>query len=273
MEAGGARAGGRAGGGKAAPGAAGDVEQGLGAGAGGLDPELGELFGGGPAGAFREAEVRRGFVRKVFGIVAFQLLVSSAVAVGMSAIPPLKAYVASPRGAWTLWTGLGVTLALVLTLSCSPDLARRHPHGLILLSAFTAAEGWVIGAVTMFADTQIVISAALITVVVVAALTLFAFQTKYDFTMKRGLIFTVLLGLVLFGLGAMFFRSKVVTIAWSAAGAAVFSAILVVDVQLLMSGKRYSLSEDDYILAALAIYLDVVNIFMHILRLLQASQR
>mgnify|MGYP005676358693 FL=1 len=107
----------------------------------------------------------------------------------------------------------------------------------------------------------------------VAALTLFAFQTKYDFTMKRGLIFTVLLGLILFGLGAMFFRSKVVTIAWSAAGAAVFSAILVVDVQLLMSGKRYSLSEDDYILAALAIYLDVVNIFMHILRLLQASQR
>ena len=261
-------AGGKAWGGKVGgSGAGADLEAGLG-GAGVDDPELG-LF----ANGFQEQSVRQGFMKKVFGIVAFQLLLSSVVAIGMSAIAPLKAYVGSRQGAWTMWTGLALTLILVFTLSCNPDLARRHPHGLLLLSAFTAAEGWVIGTVTMFADTNIVLSAALITVVVVSALALFAFQTKYDFTTKSGLIFTVLLGLILFGVGAVFFRNRVVTIAWSAAGAVVFCAILVVDIQLLMSGKRYRIGEDDYILAALAIYLDVVNIFLHILRLLQASQR
>ena len=49
-------------------------------------------------------------------------------------------------------------------------------------------------------------------------------------------------------------------------GALIFSCYLVYDTQLMMGGKHaYSLSPEEYIFAALNIYLDIVNLFIYIL--------
>ena len=45
--------------------------------------------------------------------------------------------------------------------------------------------------------------------VVCLALTMFAFQTKYDFTMLNGILFVCLIILMIFGLFAMIFPGKV----------------------------------------------------------------
>merc|ERR1712188_176985 len=59
------------------------------------DPEMGygktEEEGG--YGAFMEKQVRQGFIRKVFGILAVQLLVTFSCAIGFASSAPLKAYV------------------------------------------------------------------------------------------------------------------------------------------------------------------------------------
>jgi len=39
-----------------------------------------------------------------------------------------------------------------------------------------------------------------------------------------------------------------------------------------MGGKTYSLSYDDYVIAAVAIYLDIIIIFLHILSLLSDNK-
>ena len=58
-----------------------------------------------------------------------------------------------------------------------------------------------------------------------------------------------------------------------AAGAVVFSLYLVYDTQLMMGGKhKYSLSPEEYIFAALNIYLDVINLFMYILMIVGGSR-
>ena len=56
-------------------------------------------------------------------------------------------------------------------------------------------------------------------------------------------------------------------IMYSFVGALIFSCYLVFDIQLLMHGKRVQLSPDDYVFAALNLYLDIVQLFLHILRL------
>ena len=56
-------------------------------------------------------------------------------------------------------------------------------------------------------------------------------------------------------------------IMYSSVGALIFSCYLVFDIQLLMHGKRVQLSPDDYVFAALNLYLDIVQLFLHILRL------
>ena len=49
-------------------------------------------------------------------------------------------------------------------------------------------------------------------------------------------------------------------------GALVFSLYIVYDTQLMMGGKhKYALSPEEYIFAALNLYLDIVNLFIYLL--------
>ena len=62
-------------------------------------------------------------------------------------------------------------------------------------------------------------------------------------------------------------------IGFGAAGALVFSLYLVYDTQLMLGGKhKYALSPEEYIFAALNIYLDVINLFMYILMIVGFSR-
>ena len=54
-------------------------------------------------------------------------------------------------------------------------------------------------------------------------------------------------------------------------GAVIFSLYIVYDTQLMMGGShKYSLSPEEYVFAALNIYLDVINLFMYILMIVGA---
>ncbi len=74
------------------------------------------------------------------------------------------------------------------------------------------------------------------------------------------------------GLLAAIFRSQALNIIVSAAGAALFAGYIVVDVQLMMGNGAMDISPDDYVFASLNIYLDVINLFLYILRILNQLQ-
>jgi len=56
-------------------------------------------------------------------------------------------------------------------------------------------------------------------------------------------------------------------------GALIFSVYLVYDTQLMIGGNhKMSISPEEYIFAALNIYMDVIMIFLYILRLLGSRE-
>lgn len=55
---------------------------------------------------------------------------------------------------------------------------HEHPMNLILLGVFTLCESLLVGTVTSYYESTIVLQALLITLGVFAGLTLFTFQTK-----------------------------------------------------------------------------------------------
>ncbi|QQP49012.1 Uncharacterized protein FKW44_009522, partial [Caligus rogercresseyi] len=62
------------------------------------------------------------------------------------------------------------------------------------------------------------------------------------------------------------------TIAYSSAGALIFSLYIVYDVQMMIGGNhKYSISPEEYIMAALNLYIDIINLFMFILSIIGAS--
>jgi FtsH-binding integral membrane protein len=121
--------------------------------------------------------------------------------------------------------------------------------------------------------TEIVIYAVGITLAIFFALTAFAFQTKIDFTVCHQLAFVMLWVLILFGFIAGITRgNNVVNLVYSALGAVFFCFFLVIDTQLIIGGGRFAISPEDYILAAVVIYMDVINLFLYILRLLNGGR-
>eukprot|EP00775_Hariotina_reticulata_P007721 gene7721-7920_t len=224
----------------------------------------------GPSIEFAEKEVRLGFVRKVFGLLTAQLALTVAVAAAFLFSPGLNAYVMSSP--WLFWGAFGVSLALVVTLACSEQARRSHPTNLILLFVFTACEAVMVGLISSMYNTDVVFMAAALTLGITFCLTMYAMQTKHDFTAAGGILFSLVFALLGAGILSIFFHSKVMNIMISALGAAVFAAYIVFDVQLMVGSGTYSISPDEYVFAALNIYLDIINLFLYLLRLLQEVQ-
>ncbi|KAG2469449.1 LFG4 protein, partial [Polypterus senegalus] len=70
-------------------------------------------------------------------------------------------------------------------------------------------------------------------------------------------------------LGFLFFHSDTMDLLFSAAGALVFCGFIIYDTHLLM----HKLSPEEYILASINLYLDIINLFLHLLRLLEAMKK
>lgn len=123
-------------------------------------------------------------VHNTAGLLTVQLAITAAVTAGFIFSPPVKAYVWS--NPWTFWTPFAASLALVLFLSCSETARRSHPTNLIILLLFTACEAVLVGTISAMYDTQVVLIAATMTVGITTCLTLYAMQTKRDFTAAGG---------------------------------------------------------------------------------------
>lgn len=145
---------------------------------------------------------------------------------------------------------------------------KSYPTNLLFLSIFTLAEAYTVSVIVSFYKTSIVLNAVALSAGIFVGLTLFACQTKYDFTSWMPYLFGAVWGLVLFGFVAMFLPySSTTELIYGGLAALVFSAYILVDTQLTM---RYHHVEEE-IAAAISLYLDVINLFLAILRILNSQ--
>lgn len=117
------------------------------------------------------------------------------------------------------------TIVTIIMLTCCETFRRKTPHNYIALMVFTLAESFLVGTISSMYNYKIVLTAVLITAVIVIALTIFAFQTKIDFTVYNGLLFVLLIVLMLFGIIASFWRDSIVQLIYASLGALLFSAV------------------------------------------------
>lgn len=222
---------------------------------------------------FDDKSIRLGFIRKVFAILALQMLVTVAITAVFVLHQPTKDYVQSSLS--TYLAAYVVFIVLYFVLSCCTKLARKHPMNLILLGLFTLSLSYLVGAISSFHDTKIVLAAFSMTMVCTLAVVAFASQTRYDVTRGSGVLFCCSMSLLLFGIfaGALVPSGymEIANVAYAALGALLFMGYLAFDIQTLIGGKKYELSPEDYVYAALQIYVDVVYIFLFILQLLGGS--
>lgn len=172
-----------------------------------------------------------------------------------------------------MWIALIVLVVVLLAMACCENVRRKAPANFICLGIFTLAQSFMLGLTAATYHSQEVMLAVGITAAVCLGLTLFAFQTKWDFTVMGGILFVAVIILMLFGIIAMFFPGKTITLVYASVGALIFCVYLVYDTQLMMGGEhKYSISPEEYIFAALNLYLDIINIFLYILTIIGATR-
>merc|ERR1711904_470638 len=196
---------------------------------------------------------------------------SSVRCLGISQSEGLRTYLQT--NTWPFWISIPALIGSMVGLLCCGDMHRRFPQNYILLGIFTVAESYMVGTATLMYDTETVLQAVGITAATTMALVAYAFQTKRDFTTMGGALLSALMALIGFSFLMFFFpHNNVMHIAFSSFGAFLFSCYIVYDVQILMEGKKVQITPDDYVLAALNLYLDILNLFLYILSILGDSK-
>ncbi|KAF2843723.1 transmembrane BAX inhibitor motif-containing protein-like protein 4 [Patellaria atrata CBS 101060] len=209
-------------------------------------------------------DIRMQFIRKVYAILTVQLLATAILSSISFYSSGYKSWIQSHG--WMMWISLiGAIGFLLLTFW----KRKSYPTNLLFLAGFTAMEAYSVSVITSFFDSAIVIEAVVFTLGIFIALTLFACQTKYDFTSWMPYLFGSLWVLILFGFGYMFFPySSTVDLVYGIVAALIFSGYILVDTQLIM--RHYHVEEE--IAAAISLYLDIINLFLAILRILNSQQ-
>lgn len=233
------------------------------------------------AAPFADKYVRAGFIRKTYALLLMQLAFTFGLTFLFVFYPPIRDYIRSPAGIWMFAASWAVGFGTLISLVCCCQAAiRQHPTNLIIMLIFTLAMGFMVATVAAFYNEQAVLIAVGTTFALTLGLTLFAIQTKIDFTLKSGLLFTASLSVLLFALLAIVMQwllgySSILRIAVAVAIAGLFSAFLVYDTQLIVGGKHargMSYTPDDYVAASISLYLDVINIFLSVLSITGAAQ-
>jgi modulator of FtsH protease len=148
--------------------------------------------------------------------------------------------------------------------------AREHsPLNLVLLYAFATCEGILLGPLleTYVSEGMgnVVVSAAVTTGVVGLLAGLYASTTDRDLSGLGSALMVGLLGIVIASLVGLFLHSSALQIAISALAVVVFSGLLVFDLNRV--AKSAASTQGNAILMAVNIYLDVLNLFVALLRI------
>jgi len=102
------------------------------------------------------------------------------------------------------------------------------------------------------------------------ALTAFTLQSKYDFSSWGPFLYMSLWGLIIAGLIQLFLPyNSVVDFVIALFGALIFCGYIIFDTYMI--NKR--LSPEEYIVASVELYLDMINLFLRLLRILDRMNR
>ena len=215
----------------------------------------------------KNLEDRLGFIRKVYSILSLMLAISFGCVFFTTFNAGLNEWI---RGQVVLVCICAVsTLIPVIMLACCTSISRSVPINYILLGLANVLFTVLMCFVTSFYKTNSVVVAAGMTLVMTIALTVFAYKTDKDFTMLGSAY--LIIGVTCFMVSiAWFFIPQ--NSWWNHLFAGffvlVYSFYIIWHTQLILGEKGEKLSIDDYAIGALLLYIDIIYLFMNLLRLM-----
>lgn len=212
------------------------------------------------------ADVERRFMAGVYRWMTLGLGVTALVAWAVASSEAALRFVVGNR---LVFFGLIVAeLVLVVVLAArAARMSAAKAGGLFLL--YSALNGATLSVVLLAYTGTSVALAFVCTAATFGAMSVYGTVTKRDLSSWRSFLFMGLIGVVIASVVNLFLRSSMMSFVISCAAVVVFTGLAAYDTQRLRAMARAGGgSEGLAVNGALALYLDFVNLFLALLRLL-----
>lgn len=193
----------------------------------------------------------------------------------LSMLPTIAGAMLGVRMGFSLFAGSPMVsfllfLGIAFGFMWGIERTKNSGMGVVLLLGFTFFMGLMLSRILQVAlgfsnGPALITTAAGGTGAIFFVLAGIATVTKRDFSFMSKLLFIGLVVVLLASVANIFFQIPALSLTISAVAVLLFSGYILYDVSRIVNG-----GEDNYISATLAIYLDVYNLFVHLLHLLMA---
>lgn len=219
------------------------------------------------ASTFQTTQNRASFVNKVFFFFALAILLSAGgVWLGMLTM------MSYPALFFNTFFSIGAFIISMILLLAVHKVQGIRPIGYILFSLFAIVSGFTLTPILAVAGAAggvaLILKALLATTFTFAAAGLWGWFTKRDLSSLGGILFVSVIGIILISVLNIFLRTTILEMIASVMGIIVFTVYTAYDIQ----GIKERYPDDMFLGAAMALYLDFINLFTSILRFFLAGR-
>lgn len=218
----------------------------------------------------------RSYMLKIYNYMTLALLLTGAMAYGTLNFPPLTSimYNMGPNSEPLGLSMLGIIIVFVpfgMALYFFNSIGRMSVQtAQVTFWAYAALMGMSLSSVGLMYTGQSLVRTFLICSVVFGSMSLYGYTTKRDLTSIGSFLVMGLFGLIAVIIINIFLQSPAVHFAISFIGVAIFMGLTAWDTQKLKT-MYYTSGEGELrqkmsIMGALVLYLDFINLFVHLLR-------
>lgn len=216
-------------------------------------------------------------MKRVYGYMAIGLVVSALMAALFAYVPGFHdfLYTANEAGE-TILTGMGIIILLsplvvVLIMHLVGEDLDTVGLGILFL-LFCILMGSSLSSIFLVYSEASIFMCFLISAGTFGAMTIYGLVTKSDLTSLGSILLMALIGIIIALVVNIFLRSAVMDYVVSLIAVVVFCGLTAYDSQKiqeeLMTADDWETTDRIALMGALSLYLDFVNLLLHILRLL-----
>jgi FtsH-binding integral membrane protein len=211
---------------------------------------------------------RQKFMIKVWGLLSLMLTFTSGC-VGYIVLNPKANEYIKERG-FLVYIFLILTLLGMIIHTCCKSVVSESPMNYLLLVYFNVVWTGMVAGMCAFSTPKVVLLAASMTAAMVLGLTLLGLSIKNEMSFAHGFMATCLMAVWPGVIFIVIDPTKTRTVVLAFVGTIFASVYIVIDTVKVMAAYGKG---DEYIMGTIALYRDILVLFLSLLTILGASSR
>lgn len=212
---------------------------------------------------YRSAEQINSAMSRVYGHMFEAVLVSMLVSYGVSTSPALMAFFFTGFMKWiTIFAPLAAMFAFIPFMNSNPSRWAAR----LALQAFAALMGLSFATIFVVYTMGSIVSAFMGAAVLFGTMSFYGYFTKRDLTEMGQFLFVGLIAVIIASVINIFIGSTVMQMVISAIAIVIFLGLTAYDTQKIREMVSYERENSNVeVMGALTLYLDFINLFIHLL--------